>query len=73
MTFLSMIGAAFQALRVNPLRTFLTMLGMVRGVGATSRGEGPHEVGIGTPASGAPTPAPQALPRLSVGLARGAA
>ncbi len=34
MIFLSMIAAAFQALRVNPLRTFLTMLGMVIGVGS---------------------------------------
>ena len=32
MIFLNMMGAALHALRANPLRTFLTMLGMVIGV-----------------------------------------
>ena len=34
MIFLNMIGAALHALRANPMRTFLTMLGMVIGVGS---------------------------------------
>jgi putative ABC transport system permease protein len=34
MIFLNMVGAALHALRGNPLRTFLTMLGMVIGVGS---------------------------------------